>query len=577
MITEDHRLLPDQLTEQAAKTPDAIAVSHGDRRLTYRELHSRANRLAHHLIHRGAGSGELVAVVLPRSVDLVVSLLAVLKSGAGYVPISADDPAPRVTHLLADASPVLTITTVGTEHSRVPGAVALDDPGTEAALADCSDLGPSDIDRVKPLQADGVAYVIYTSGSTGQPKGVRIGHSALNRYLAHALAQYPAVAGRTLLHSSVSFDMTVTSLYPPLLTGGSIVVVDLHAALGGAQLPAEQRPTFLKITPSHLAVLRELPDVFSPTEQLVIGGEALTGAALQPWRDAHPDVTVINEYGPTEATVGCCVFALPPGAPADGSVPIGKPTAGTRLHVLDDQLRPVAAGVEGELYIGGSQLAHGYSNRRELTTERFVTDPWGPDGARMYRTGDLVAALPDGNLVYRGRIDEQVKINGYRIEPGEIEVVLLGSGLVGQARVVARDGMLVAYVVADHVVAVDTLREHVAAKLPSYMIPAQFVLLDELPLNPNGKLDTAALESRTAEAPRADISDDQEAVLCDLAATVLGVPIDVNADFIAMGGTSISAARLVTRARKAGLHVTLMDVLRKRTVRAILAGTRSGT
>ncbi|TYB42788.1 non-ribosomal peptide synthetase [Actinomadura chibensis] len=559
--------LPARFEEQAARTPGAPAVAHGDVRLGYAELEARANRLAHRLIRRGAGPGRLVAVMLDRSPDLVVALLAVLKSGAGYVPIAADDPAGRVRHILADSAASLLVAADGTEAAVevVPVRDAADGPATP----------PTDADRTRPLDAADTAYVIYTSGSTGAPKGVVIEHRALGRYLEHAVTAYPAVAGRTLLHSSVSFDMAVTSLYAPLLTGGTVVLADLRAAAAGEEsLPSALRPTFLKVTPSHLALLRELPESYAPTELLVVGGEALLGPALDRWRADHPDVTVVNEYGPTEATVGCCVHTVHPGdaAPA-GAVPIGTAVEGTRLYVLDERMRPAR---EGELYIGGAQLARGYLGRPDLTRAKFVHDV---TRGRLYRTGDLVRATPGGVLEFLGRLDDQVKINGYRVEPGEIAAAITGGGLAANAAVVAAGGgndRLVAYVVPAAGFEAGRLRAHLAARLPEYMIPAAFVPVAELPLTANGKLDRDALPEPSAgssEGSSAAARSPEEEALCRLFADLTGAAtVGIDDDFVALGGTSFAAARLVSRARRDGLSITLADVLRKRTVRAILGG-----
>jgi len=581
-MTQATNLLPDLFEQQVARTPDAVAVVCGDTRLTYLGLDVRANRLAYHLIQLGAGPEQLVAVLANRTADLIVALLAVLKSGAGYIPIGIDDPQGRVDHVLADSGASLIITSPGSAAAGAANAIVLGDHDTEATLASCPVTAPTDADRVRPLTGQDVSYVIYTSGSTGRPKGVVIEHRALSTYLRHAATHYPAVAGRTLLHSSVSFDMAVTSVFAPLVTGGSVIMVDLHAAASGAAtLDPALRPTFLKVTPSHLAVLRELPEAFEPTEQLVIGGEALLGHTLQPWRGRNPSATVVNEYGPTEATVGCCVYYVEPGdAVEPGTVPIGRPTDGTRLYVLDDQLRPVPDGEAGELYIAGEQLSRGYLGRPDLTEARFVRDPFGVAGERMYRTGDRVRARKNGDLEYLGRLDEQVKVNGYRIEPGEVEAVIVSSGLVAQAAVIARDHdrgvrKLIGYVVVAEARGLDTdqLRAHIAEHLPDYMIPVDFVVLQALPLTANGKLDRAALpEPGPAHGHGSAARDPRESMLCRMFGELTGADeVGIDDDFVALGGTSIAAARLVTRARREGVQITLMDVLRKRTVRAILA------
>ena len=594
LSTNPPRTVPDLFAEQVRATPDAVAVVHDGQESTYRQLDARAARLAAVLADKGAGPGVLVAVMPDRSADLVAALLAVLKTGAGYVPIAADDPARRIAHVLADSAAPLVLASGEAARTALAGAdpgvcvLHLGSPETEGLL-DAGDPAGTAYSAFSPSPAppprhDSTAYVIYTSGSTGTPKGVVIEHRALNAYLDHARTHYPATAGRTLLHSSVSFDLAVTSIFPPLTVGGSVEVVDLLALADGRALPPGfRKPTFLKVTPSHLALLRRLPAACSPSEQLVIGGEALLGAALETWQAEHSGVGVVNEYGPTEATVGCCVYPVDPGSRLEpGAVPIGRAVEGTRLYVLDDARRPVPDGTTGELYIGGTQLARGYLNRPGLTAERFVDDPSGGQGARMYRTGDLVRTRPDGELEYLGRIDDQVKVNGYRVELGEIEAVLAGSPLVDQAAVVpAADDTgstrLTAYVVAAAGAAVDAveLRRYLAETLPPYMVPAAFVPMTGLPLTANGKLDRAALPGPEAAGPAgsgARPTTPEQELLCRIIGETVGAErVGIDDDFLALGGTSIAAARVVTRARKAGLRVGLMDVLRKRTVRDILA------
>jgi amino acid adenylation domain-containing protein len=563
--------LPQLFEAQASKTPHNIALVHNGWNLTYVELEEQANRLACLLIRQGAGPGDLVAVLLAPSIDLVVALLAVLKSGAGYVPLSVDDPEDRINYILADAATSLVITAI--DHR---------------AVAACARTAPDDSIRKSPLRGDDVAYVIYTSGSTGRPKGVVIEQRALTRYLCHARACYPSVAGRTLLHSSTSFDMAITSLYAPLISGGTVVLSDLKELASADSLPEWFRqPSFLKITPSHLPLLQSLPAACSPTEHLVIGGEALLGKSLDAWRQSHPQVTVINEYGPTEATVGCCTYHIRPGDQlAPGPVPIGRPIEGTQLYVLDKALRPMPDGEPGELYIAGDQLAREYLHQPALTTTKFIENPFAAPGSRMYRTGDLVRMRPDGEFEFLDRIDRQVKINGYRIELGEIEATIASCDSVAQCAVAVRDmatntrahegTQLIAYLVpaAGTPLDISAVRRRAAALLPSYMLPTVFVPLVQLPLTTNGKLDRAKLPAVTPPAERDSTAalTPQESLLCQLFKEVIGVEqVGVDDDFLALGGSSIGAARLVTRARKAGLEIGLMEILRKRTVREILA------
>ncbi|TYB34460.1 amino acid adenylation domain-containing protein [Micromonospora sp. AP08] len=536
----------DEVQRQAAATPDATALVCDGVPLTYAELNTAANRLARLLVSRGAGPETRVALALPRSCELVVAMLAVLKSGAAYVPVDTGYPAGRITYLLEDAAPALVVATPDTA-ALVPGdALVLD--GELGADQPDGDL--TDADRRSPLRPEHPAYVLYTSGSTGRPKGVVVEHRAVTAYLAWARHTYPGLAGVALLHSPVSFDLTVTGLLGTLTAGGTVrlAAIDEPAARAGG------RPAFLKVTPSHLPLLdAEL----SPTADLVIGGEALTGEQLAGWRAAHPDVAVVNEYGPTEAAVGCVAARIAPGEPVPpGPVPIGTPTWNTRALLLDAALQPVPPGVVGELYVTGAQLARGYHRRPGLTAERFLPCPYGPPGARMYATGDLARWRPDGSLDYLGRRDDQVKVRGMRIELGEIEAALLAHPDVRAAAAAVRtDGAeptLVGYLVGP--AHEDSVRAELARELPAHLVPAALVRLDALPLTPNGKLDRAALPAPAAAAPAEDAyvapRTEAESLVAEVYAEILQVEkVGALDDFFTLGGNSLRGMRAMARIR----------------------------
>ncbi|MCA1191392.1 non-ribosomal peptide synthase/polyketide synthase [Saccharopolyspora sp. 6V] len=562
--------VPELIEAQARSTPDAPAIVSDDTELSYAELNARANRLSHSLTDRGAGPGTIVAVLLPRSPELLVCLLAVLKSGAAYLPIDPEHPAERVEHLVADADPVLVLAGTGLAPKSIGDrVVSWDDVGGHLSDHPAGDRGA----QLRPADA---AYVIYTSGSTGHPKGVVVEHRALGHYLSYVRDRYPGVSGRTLLHSSVAFDLTVTSLFAPLTCGGQVEIAELTGS--AEHVAGLGRPTFLKATPAHLPLLNTLPDNVNPTGQLVVGGEALTGANAAAWRRRNPGTTLINEYGPTEATVGTIVHRLEPGAEDPrGPVPIGRPVWNTRAYVLDGALRPVAPGAPGELYLAGEQLARGYLHRAGLTSERFVADPFGGAGNRMYRTGDLVRWRSDGELDYLGRVDDQVKVRGHRIELGEVEAALTRNSAVEQATVVVRedtpgDQRLVAYVVVDEGVRPDALREHVRSALPQYMVPSEWVVLDEIPLTPNGKVDRAALPApEHAHGQAREPSSPTEEILCGMFAEVVGADqVGVDDDFFRLGGHSLLATALVSKARAAlGVELTVRQVFDHPTVAAL--------
>ncbi|MFR9777631.1 non-ribosomal peptide synthetase [Micromonospora sp. MS34] len=536
----------DELQRRAAVNPDATALVSDGVPLTYAELNTAANRLARLLVSRGAAPETRVALALPRSFELVVAIVAVLKAGAAYVPVDTAYPAGRIAYLLEDAAPTLVVATPETA-PLVPGeALVLDGE----VGADQSDVDLTDADRHAPLRPEHPAYVLYTSGSTGRPKGVVVEHRAVAAYLAWARHTYPGLAGTALLHSPVSFDLTVTGLLGTLTAGGTVRLAALDddgAWIGG-------RPTFMKITPSHLPLLE--PEL-SPTTDLVIGGEALAGEQLAGWRVAHPDVAVINEYGPTEATVGCVAARIAPGAPvAAGPVPIGTPTWNTRALLLDAALQPVPPGVVGELYIAGTQLARGYHRRPGLTAERFLPCPYGPPGQRMYATGDLARWRADGTLEYLGRRDEQVKVRGMRIELGEIEAALLAHPDVRAAaaavRVDSGEPVLVGYLVGPAVE--ESVRAELARELPAHLVPSALVRLDALPLTPNGKLDRAALPAPAATVPAEDSylppRTAAEALVAEVYAEILQVEkVGALDDFFAIGGNSLRGMRAMARIR----------------------------
>jgi amino acid adenylation domain-containing protein/non-ribosomal peptide synthase protein (TIGR01720 family) len=560
---------------QVARTPDAPAVVFGSRTLSYSEFNDRTNQLAWKFIGDGVGPEDVVALALPRSADLMIAAVAVLKAGAAYLPIDPDYPRERVEYMLTDAHPACVVTTaeIATRLPHVPApTLVLDDPATAKALGGSSLSDPVDADRTSPLGLVNPAYVIYTSGSTGQPKGVVVEHHSLTHYVSWAAEVYPGTHGTTLLHSPVSFDLTVTSLFVPLVVGGRVVVTEL-AEEAATDL---DRCTFLKATPSHALLLESLPDRFSPSGDLVLGGEQLVGSTLLAWRERHPETTVINEYGPTECTVGCVAYRIEPGkAMSSGVIPIGRPLGNFRTYVLDSRLAPVPPGVVGELYIAGDGVARGYLGRPGLTSERFVACPFGVAGGRMYRTGDLARLRPDGELEFVGRTDDQVKIRGVRVELGEIEAILARDPGVNQVVVTLREDRpgyksLVAYVVASGAgVDVERLRNRVASTLPPAMVPAGFVLLESFPLSPNGKVDHRALPALEFGAAVGDRTarTAQEDVLCDLFAEVLGLDrVGIDDSFFELGGDSISSLHLVSKARQAGIVISPRNIFECETV-----------
>ncbi|WP_277343326.1 non-ribosomal peptide synthetase [Streptomyces sp. Tu 4128] len=580
----------DLFEEQVARTPGKTALIAPDGRLTYAELDAAANRLARRLVELGVGPERPVAVAVPRRTELVVGMLAVLKAGGVYVPIDPEYPPDRIRYMIEDSDPALVLTTSDVD-ARIgeeccgPLTFVMDDPGTGRSLARHSGGGLTDADRSGPLLPGHPAYVIYTSGTTGRPKGVVIEHRALSAFVRHCRSsQAPDISGLSVMQASASFDQSVGSLHAPLISGGCVRLTDLRAlAETAVSEPGFRRATFMKGTPSHLALLTTMPEDVSPSGTITLGGEELRGEVLAPWRETMPDVTVVNVYGPTEATGHCLEHWIDPDrAVPSGPVPIGTPHEGVRVYVLDAALRPVAPGLDGEVYLAGVQLARGYLGRGGLTAERFPADPFGAPGSRMYRTGDLAHWTEGGELVFAGRADRQVKLRGYRIELGEIEAAVTAGPGVRQAAVVLRedqpgDQRLVAYVVPDGD-RWDEAAVHagLARSLPDFMMPSAYVTLDALPLSPNGKLDRAALPAptytgRTAgRAPRTP----REEILCDLYAEVLALPsVGVDDDFFDLGGHSLLATRLVSRIRTTlGAELSIRQFFEAPTP-AALAGT----
>jgi len=575
---------PRLFERQVEQTPDAKAVAFGTECLTYRELNERANQLANYLTAHGVGPEVRVAICLDRSLDLLVGLLGVLKAGGAYVPLDPSYPADRLAYILEDAA-VPVVITQETLRARVPSSQATSvyvDSGWSEIASCC----PRNIER--RILPDSVAYVIYTSGSTGRPKGALIHHRGLSNYLLWAANDYQCDAGNGVpVHSAIGFDLTVTSLFVPLISGQPVSMVPQDQGIGalGDALSADSDWTLVKITPAHLDLLARQISPAAAAGQVrtfVVGGEALRGESLTFWREHAPATRIVNEYGPTETVVGCCVYAFQAAHAPDGAIPIGKPIANTKLYVLDEQGQSVPNGVPGELYIGGAGVARGYLNQPALTASRFVPLS-SPDAGslRVYRTGDRVQMRADGNLEFLGRLDEQVKIRGYRIELQEIETVLAGCPVVRDNVVIVRedtpgDRRLVAYVVWERGdVESGVLRAYLKTKLPDYMLPAAIVTLQALPLTANGKVDRKKLAPpEVINAPPPESIEDLDPLESQIRHAwqeALGVPsIGLDDDFFELGGHSLQALVVVRRLEKSlGKDLPLSVMLRARTVRQL--------
>ncbi|MGF1429229.1 amino acid adenylation domain-containing protein [Kitasatospora sp. LaBMicrA B282] len=570
--------LPGLFAAQVARTPERIALRFRDRSLSYAELDRRAGELAHLLIERGVGGEQVVALAVPRSVEFVTALLAILKAGAAYLPIDLDLPAERIALMLADARPALLLTTTAT-------AAHLPDSDLPRLLLDHPDLPRPDAGVLLPVvHPDQLANVLYTSGSTGRPKGVGNTHRGLVNRLRAGQDRYRLDAtDRVLLKTPAGFDVVASEIFAPLLAGATLVI----AEPGGhrdpaylAQLIATESITTLQVVPSILRAFLAEPGAAGchALRRVLTGGEALPAELAARFFEVLDTSELHNLYGPTEAAIDLTAHACDPTTAGHTAPPIGRPITNTRIYILNQALQPVPPGVVGELYLAGTGLARGYRNRPALTAERFLACPFGAPGERMYRTGDLGYWNATGEVEYLGRTDDQVKIRGVRIEPAEIATALTELPGVARAEVIARtDGPggkhLVGYAVpeAGHTPDPAALRARLREVLPDYLVPAAIVLLPELPLNANGKLDRRALpapEYRSAgRRTTRDTRNARERQLAALFAETLGLAdVDPEDGFFDLGGDSIAAIRLVGLARQAGLAFTPGDVFRCRTV-----------
>jgi amino acid adenylation domain-containing protein len=588
------RTVPAIFESVAAASPDAPAVVYKDETLAYGRLNERANRLARHLVGRGVGPDSLVAVAVPRSADLIVVLLAVLKAGGAYLPLDPAYPPARLSYMMDDARPLLLVR-AGEELFPEAGVPEIDTETPEFAAA-CGRERGTDLDQAErraPLRPDHLMYVIYTSGSSGVPKGVAVTHQGVADMVATQADRFGVAPGeRVLQWASVSFDAAFWDITLALLSGATLVMADADDLLPGESL----RETLAKHEVTH-AVLPPVALSITDSDNVLEGGTIMsTGDACTPTlvRKWAPGRRMFNGYGPTEVTVGATIGGpIELGRPG-GDVGIGRPWIGTRVYLLDERLRPVADGEEGEFYLAGSGLARGYLNRPGLTATKFVPDPFGPPGARMYRSGDRGRRTRDGEFHFTGRADDQVKVRGFRIELGEIEACLTRHPAVDIAVAVVAgelaDARIIAYVKARRGAKPEAaeLRAALESELPPYMVPARIVVLERLPTLSNGKIDRRALRepvdpavlevspgaddslgpelsqpsegARSSRNPAGEASP--EAVLAGVVGELLALPaVDLEDNLFRLGGNSVVAVRLVSAIRKRlGVHVPVRAV-----------------
>ncbi|WP_371478781.1 amino acid adenylation domain-containing protein [Kitasatospora sp. NBC_00315] len=562
--------------QRVAAAPDAVALVFEDTTLTYGELNARANRLARHLLARGATRGAIVGIHLERGIDLVVATLAVLKAGAGYTQLDPRFPAERLTGLIHQTGTTLLITTERlTDPLRLPGTtpVHLD---TEAAAIAGQDCTNPDV----PVSVEDVACVMFTSGSTGRPKGILAPHRAVvGTFLAQTYADF-GPGTRVLQCAPVSWDAFALELFGAILFGATAVLQpgqDPEPATI-ARLIAQHHITTVHLSASLLNfLLDEYPGVFTGVRQIMTGGEAASVTHIHRALTDHPGIRLVNGYSPAESMIFTTTHTITTTDTQTGTIPVGKPITNKRVYLLDTTLNPVPIGVTGEIYMAGTGLAHGYTGQPDLTAERFIAHPWGNPGERLYRTGDLGRRHPDGTIEHAGRADSQIKIRGFRVEPTEIETALLRHQGVSQAVVTVRedtpgDKRLTAYLVTGPGSDLDSraLRTHCAGLLPEYMVPAAFVILQTLPRTANGKLDHRALPApeHTTDAQGRAPRTPREEILTALYAEILGLPtVTIDDSFFDLGGHSLLAARLISRIRTTlGAELPIRALFRTPTV-----------
>jgi amino acid adenylation domain-containing protein len=575
--------LHDAFAQQAKRTPERIAVVFRDQQISYGELHARSNQMARYLRKSGVGPEVLVGLFVERSLDMLVALLGILKSGGAYVPLDPAHPKERIRSILRDAKPPLVLTQQDLADSlpEQSGKVILLDADWHPIASEKTDALPDS------FSSHNLAYVLYTSGSTGEPKGVQIEHRSLVNLLASMQKKPGFGAEDTLLAvTTLSFDIAGLELYLPLLAGGKVVLASRDEAIDVRRLLPllhTSQPTVMQASPATWRMLMEGGWTGAPGMKILCGGETLPPDLAEDLSSRCAELW--NMYGPTETTIWSSIYKVEPRV--TNTIPIGRPIDNTSFYILDTRQQPVPVGVAGELYIGGEGLARGYLKRPELTSEKFISDPFSNrPGARLYKTGDLSRYLPDGNVRFLGRADFQVKVHGFRIELGEIETVLAQHPGVQQAVVLTRedapgDKRLVAYVVpaAGQNPTPSGLRAHLRQSLPEYMVPTTFVTLDNFPLTANGKVDRRALPVPEVVARQGEVigpRDEVEALLLEIWQKVLNIQlIGVQESFFELGGHSLLAVRLITEIERAtGKQIPLATLFQEATVEHLAGAIR---
>jgi len=561
--------------EQVEKTPDNIAVMYGDKQLTYRELNEKSNQLARVLREKRVVPDSIVGIMLERSLEMMVGIMGILKAGGAYLPIDPEYPMDRIEYMLQDSGAKLLLT-----QANLLNKLSL---GCETFILEEDKFISEDVSNLeRSSSSNDLIYIIYTSGSTGKPKGVMLSHKGVVNYINWAIKSYIGNECYSFpLFTSVSFDLTVTSIYTPLITGNRLIIYkDDEKQLLIEKVIESNAVQIVKLTPAHLQLIKGKDCSKSGIKRIIVGGDQLICQLVKEIQhNFGNDCEIFNEYGPTEATVGCTLYKYDLEEDNGIAVPIGVPASNMKIYILNKDNSPQPIGIPGELYISGDGLARGYINHPELTAEKFFKNPF-VQGERIYKTGDLAKWLPDGNIEFLGRIDHQVKIRGYRIELGEIESFLLKHPGIKEAVVIAKeDGngskYLCAYIAGEKEFVLGELREHLSKELPDYMIPLYFVQLESIPLTPNGKLDRKALPEPNVsmmagaeyEAPRNGI----EEKLVKIWQEVLGVEkIGINDSFFELGGHSLKATSMAAKIHKElNVEVPLKEIFSTPTIKGL--------
>ncbi|SHJ87072.1 non-ribosomal peptide synthase domain TIGR01720/amino acid adenylation domain-containing protein [Clostridium cavendishii DSM 21758] len=572
------KMVNELFEDQVIKKPDKVVVEFNSQQLTYKQLNEKANQLANYLREKEINKKSIVVIIETNSIDLIVSILAVLKAGAAYLPIDPSYPIERISYMIEDSKSNIVLTNLKIEEIIESRITVINVKDINLDIYNKENL-------VKTNDLDDLAYIIYTSGSTGRPKGVMIEHKGLTNYIWWANKMYLKDDNEIMaLYSSISFDLTITSIFTPLISGNKIVVYDNdETEFVLYKILRENKVTVLKLTPAHLTLLKDMDNTKSNIKRFIVGGEDLkVNLAEAVYNSFGKNIEIYNEYGPTETVVGCMICKYDEEKNQGISVPIGYPVDNVQVYILDNELNAIPTGFVGELYVSGDGVARGYLNREELTKERFIENPF-IEGKRMYRTGDTARYLENGTIEYVSRVDNQVKIRGHRIELGEIEKHLTENEFVKDAVVVFKENLLGnkllnAYIVKNRQINESELNEWLLKFLPKYMVPTNFIFMDRLPLTVNGKIDYSLLPEKvdvTKEFVNYSTSSEKE--LVKVIEEILGVEnVSMNDNYYQLGGDSIKAIQISSKLKNKGLTIKVKDILSYDSIQKIAEAIETG-